>query len=252
MGSTGTQPADGEVSIIDHGSECPDPTTAANKVRTQVQAEERARAAEQVDAALARQREREAREDKDDKVIKPALATPVGLYGFLGGGATNFTEPTAVGATDVGGYWDARVGIGTRSVVGAEVAYVGSARNIQALGLSNDSYLIGNGVEGIGRLNVPITVQQYLFEPYTFVGLGWQHYNLMTDGVNTSSIDNNDDIMTVPLGIGTAFGFYGVTLDARLTYRQAFYSTMFGSQTSSFADTSMNSWGAGAALGFEF
>jgi hypothetical protein len=132
------------------------------------------------------------------------------------------------------------------------VAYVGSARKIEALGLNSDAFLLGNGVEGVARLNVPLTMEAFLLEPYTFGGVGWQRYNLMTDSANTSSIDDVDDLVSVPLGLGLAFGFSGVTLDARATYRHAFGSDLFGSKTSSFDDTSMNSWGAGGSLGFEF
>lgn len=200
------------------------------------------------------QREEDESSERGPLATEPAALTPMGLYGFLGGGATNFTEPGAVGATSVGGYWDARVGVGTRSYLGAEVGYVGSARNVEALGLADDAFLLSNGVEGVARLNVPILLgdNTTLLEPYTFGGIGWNHYNVVTDSANTSSIDDSDDVMTVPLGVGIALGFMGVTLDARATYRQALDSDIFGSETSSFADTSMNSWGAGAALGFEF
>jgi hypothetical protein len=187
-----------------------------------------------------------------NQFIQDAIVTPVGVYGFLGGGATNFTQPDAVGATGTGGYWDARLGIGTRSIIGAEVAYVGSSRDIQALGLNSDAFLVGNGVEGIARLNVPITTGNVLIEPYTFGGVGWQRLNIVSSSANTSSFDSEDDIMTVPLGVGFAVGWGGLTLDLRGTYRQALGSNLLGTQTSSFDNTSLNSWGAGGALGFEF
>ena len=101
------------------------------------------------------------------------------------------------------------------------------------------------------RATTGIEVGSSPAEPYTFGGIGWNHYSVVTDSANTSSIDDSDDVMTVPLGVEIALGFMGVTLDARATYRQALDSDIFGSETSSFADTSMNSWGAGA-LGFEF
>ena len=93
-----------------------------------------------------------------------------------------------------------------------------------------------------------------LFEPYTFAGLGWQHFNLASaiGGTATADINNNDDIMTVPMGVGVAFGFSGLTLDVRGTYRQAYFSNTFGRPSTSFDSESLNSWGAGAALGFEF
>lgn len=189
---------------------------------------------------------------QDEPVIKPALATPVGVYGFLGGGATDFTQPDATGTASLGGYWDARLGIGTRSVLGGEVAYVGGARDVQALGLNDGAFLVNNGVEGVARLNVPITTGDALFEPYTFGGVGWQHYSLANDTSNTSSVDADDDIMTVPMGVGIAVGYNGVTFDMRGTYRHALFSDLVGASDSSFDEQSLNSWGAGLALGFEF
>jgi len=189
---------------------------------------------------------------RQEPVIKPAVLTPVGVYGFVGGGATNFTQPTVTGATGVGGYWDARLGIGSRSILGGEVAYEGGARDVTALGLNSSAYLINNGLEGLARLNVPITTRVVLLEPYTFGGLGWQHYSLGNVSTNTSSVRDNDDIMTLPVGLGMQFGFSGFTLDARATYRHAFFSDLFGNSTSSWDAVSLNSWTAGGALGFEF
>jgi hypothetical protein len=203
------------------------------------------------EAALAEKRIADA--DKG-KAIKDAALTPVGLYGYVGGGAGGFTQPTAVGQTSVGGYWDARLGIGSRSILGAEVAYVGGSRDIRALGLNSSASLMNNGVEGVARLNVPITPRDtsVLIEPYTFGGIGWSRYDLVNAGNNTSSVQNQDDIMTVPMGIGLQLGFSAFSLDVRGTYRQAIGSNLLGTSTSSFDNASLNSWGAGAALGFEF
>jgi hypothetical protein len=207
-----------------------------------VRAEEQAKA----EAQLARH--------EDDEVIKDAALTPVGLYGFVGGGASSFTQPTAAGTSSVGGYWDARVGVGSRSIIGAEVSYVGGSRDITALGLDEDAFLINNGLEGVARLNVPITPKDFdvLVEPYTFAGIGWQRFNVVNASSNTSSVQAEDDIMTVPLGIGLQLGFNAFTLDLRGTYRQALGSDLVGTSTSSFDAVSLNSWGAGAALGVEF
>lgn len=187
-------------------------------------------------------------------VIKDAMFTPMGLYGLVGGGATNFTEPGVAGPTGVGGYWDAKLGIGTRSIVGAEVGYVGSSRDVAALGLNSDAYMLGNGIEAVARLNVPITPERskVLVEPFTFAGAGWNHYNIMTAHNNTSDIDDVDDVLAIPLGVGLGVGYSGFTLDGRVTYRHTVDSDMFGSSNSSFASDALNSWAAGAALGFEF
>jgi len=183
-----------------------------------------------------------------------AVLTPVGLYGYVGGGVTDFTQPGVSGATHVGGDWNARLGIGSRSILGAEVGYVGGARDITSLGLNSGAFLLNNGLEGLARLNVPITApaMHTLIEPYTFGGIGWQRYQLANATTNTSSVSDRDDIMTVPMGVGLALGFGGFSIDGRATYRQAFFSDLLGSPTSSFAPTSLNSWDVGASVGFEF
>ncbi len=197
-------------------------------------------------------------DDDDDGLIGNALVTPAGVYGFVGGGATNFTQDSHDAATATGGYWDARVGVGTRSILGGEVAYVGSARDINALGAGSEAFLMSNGVEGVARLNLPMTPDigaddgKFLIEPYTFGGIGWNRFNVVSDASLTADFTNEDDVLTVPMGLGLAFGFSGVTLDTRATYRAAVGSDLFGSETSAFGDDALNSWAAGAALGFEF
>ena len=229
-----------------------------------VRAEERDMAAKKAEADISAVRAEEqhkadvARADREratkarGPIIEKALITPVGVYGQVGGGVGDFTQPSASGTTNVGGNWDARIGIGTRSVLGLEADYNGGARDITALGLNDSAYLLNNGVEGVARLNVPITVPntKTLVEPYTFGGLGWQHYNLMnTDGTNTSDVSDSDDIMSVPMGVGLNLGFAGFTIDGRATYRHALFNDLLGSPTSSFDTTSLNSWEVGAEIG---
>jgi len=226
-----------------------------DKARSEERAAAEADSNKQLSAERMRYETALADERAKQEKIANALVTPAGVYGFVGGGATNFTQPEATGATGTGGYWDARVGVGTRSILGAEVGYVGSARDIAALGVGSEAFLMSNGVEGVARLNVPLTPGEegkVLIEPYTFGGVGWNRYNVVSDASLSADFSHEDDIMTIPLGIGMAFGFSGVTLDTRATYRQAIGSDLLGNETSSFGESSLNSWAAGAALGFEF
>ncbi|HEY4219880.1 MAG TPA: hypothetical protein VGO62_01025, partial [Myxococcota bacterium] len=165
------------------------------------------------------------------------------------------TQPVAAGDTSGGGYWDARLGVGSRSIIGLEADYQGGARNINALGLNDSAYLMNNGIEGLVRLNVPITkfASGSILEPYAFGGAGWQHYSLNNVTTNTSDVESADDVLDIPVGVGLDLGIKGFTIDGRVTYRQALYSSLFGGDAgSSFASNSLNSWGAGASLGFEF
>lgn len=200
-------------------------------------------------------------EEEEDGLIGSALFTPVGAGLLVTGGFKDFVEPVTTDTLTPGGYWDVRGIFGTRSFVGVEAAYHGSAQDVQAIGLQDDAFLISNGVEGAVRLNAPITQAMLpavdlqaplLIEPFAFAGLGWQRYSLFNEGDNTSNVENQDDILTVPVGAGLAFAIAGLHLDARVTYRQAFFSELLGGTTSSFADNSLNSWSVGAGLGFEF
>lgn len=196
-----------------------------------------------------------------EPIIEGALFTPLGAGMLVTGGYKNFVEPGVTDTLTPGGYWDIRGILGTRSFVGLEAAYHGSAQDVEAIGLQEQSYVVSNGVEGAIRLNAPITQAMFpqanlqapvLFEPFAFGGVGWQRYTLVNEGENTSSVASDDDILTVPFGAGLAVSIAGLHLDGRVTYRHALYSGLLGSATSSFADTSLNSWSVGGGLGFEF
>ncbi len=77
---------------------------------------------------------------------KPNLMTDYGESLVVSGGVTDFINDSIRRLTDLGGFWEARLGLGTRFWVGVEAAYVGSARKIRAPGVSSN--LIGHGAEG--------------------------------------------------------------------------------------------------------
>ena len=166
---------------------------------------------------------------------------------LVGGGFEEFTNPNLRSMTGLGGTWNARIVAGTRQVIGFEAAYVGAARNINALGLSNDARLVANGVEGALRVNLPIVSRNRmsLVEPFGFVGLGWSHYSVTNSNVNGSDLASKDDIMTLPFGGGLAFGYGGFMADARFTYRQTYYNNLLPSGN-------LNNWGVGGQVGFGF
>lgn len=201
-------------------------------------------------------------EDRDDDDDGGALLTGFGGLVTVGGGVGNFVESDLRSATGAAGTWEARGVLGTRSPLAIEAAYVGSAQNIDALGLDDSAALVSNGVESALRLSVPVTQREItqmrelgvpvLVSPYAFGGVGWRRYNLLNRGANTSSVQDEDDIMTLPVGLGLALGVGGVTLDGRATYRHTFFSDLIGNDTSSFSDAALNQWQLGANLGFEF
>ena len=78
-------------------------------------------------------------------------------FGFqVGGGVTGFSRKETRDSFGTGGYWDARALIGSRSFLGAELAYVGSARDATASGLTGRATLLGNGAEATVRVNLSI------------------------------------------------------------------------------------------------
>ena len=168
--------------------------------------------------------------------------------GFLvGGGYEDFTSNTMRSQTGGGGTWNARAIVGTRQFVGVEGAYVGSAHSVDALGVNSSAVLVSNGLEGNVRLNLPIAMRRaQLLEPFGFVGLGWQHYQVTNTTVNTSDLARNDDVMTVPLGGGLAYAIGRFMADARFTYRPTYYSDMLRQ------GGSLTNWGVGGQVGVAF
>jgi hypothetical protein len=181
----------------------------------------------------------------------PLEHTWVGKIGagvLVGGGFEEFTSNTMQNMTGTAGTWTARVLAGTRRFIGAEAAYVGNARSIDALGLQSSATLIANGVEGNARVNVPVVMRKaQLLEPFAFVGLGWQHYQVTNTNTFTSSVARDDDIMAVPVGGGLEYAVGRFMADARFTYRATYYNDLLVS-----GGANLNSWGVTTQIGFSF
>jgi hypothetical protein len=195
-----------------------------------------------------------ARDARDDQYVEGGygnsrLRSVVGAGVLLGGGVQDFSRSNARGVTNTGGFWNARVVAGTREYIGLEGAYVGSAQGINALGLDSDAVLISNGVEGAVRLNLPIFVARSatLLEPFVFGGAGWSRFHVARTSVNTSDIATDDDVLTVPYGAGMMVAYRGLMADARFTYRSTFYNDLLRT-----TGGSLDTWSAGAQVGFEF
>lgn len=169
----------------------------------------------------------------------------------LGGGVSGFTGDTLRATTDDGGTWGARLSLGTRLPVGVEVAYVGSAQSIDALGLDSSSILVANGVEGVLRLNLLENNAQ----PFVFVGLGWRRYSLVNSDENTSDVSERDDVLEVPMGAGVAWTYSGLLLDARGEFRYADQEDLVPDITASGArdgSGAMHRYGVNVNVGVAF
>ncbi|MDX2087814.1 MAG: outer membrane beta-barrel protein [Kofleriaceae bacterium] len=183
-----------------------------------------------------------------------AAEDPLARYGLevsLGGGVSGFTSDSARDFTNDGGAWEVNVGIGNRSPLGFEASYIGSAQSIDALGLDENAILVGNGVQGLVRVNF---TQDYSLQPFAFAGAAWRHYNLTNTDFNTSDIDDSDDVLEIPMGAGLAFKYQGFTLDARGEFRLASQEDLMPSLTAVDVDdrATMDRWGVNANIGYTF
>ncbi len=171
------------------------------------------------------------------------LLTPFGEYVLAGGGVTNYVDGAVRNRVDVGGTWDLRLGFGNRYYLGAEAAYVGSARQSGSLG----SNLLTNGVEGVIRLQYPLVAGEWLLEPFAFGGAGWTHFNLNSAA---PGLQSTDDVLVVPFGAGFSVAYDRFLLDARFTYRQTFDEALL--RTAVASAPNLASWAVTASVGYEF
>lgn len=179
----------------------------------------------------------------------PTLVTGIGIGVHIGGGIGGFTGDTVRDAVDsnVAGMWTVRATLGTHVPLAIDLAYVGSAATITPLG--DDGSLVGTAFEGAVRWNV---LPHFAWNPYVFVGLGWQRYD--TSDVELSTADtglaDDDDLAVVPMGIGFAYrSRSGMVFDVRGTYRVAGGSSLVESPDG--GDASLDTWEASATLGYE-
>jgi len=185
------------------------------------------------------------------------LVTGFGMALSVGGGVANFFDQDARDITGPAGTWEARLTLGTRSPLAFEAAYVGSAQNVQALGLDRSAYLLGTSFEGDARLNFTTRAVQ----PYIFGGLGYTQFNVENADFNTSSVDDTEHMGHVPVGAGIGWQYGGLLLDVRGTVRAAFndglkregeVSSPIPDETPSAGRAELDTWNVTGRVGFEF
>ena len=151
-------------------------------------------------------------------VATPARAEPPRSMSLVaGGGVSQFARGSMQTMTEPGAFWEVRAGLGTRSSIGIEIAYLGSARRIYALGLDRDAVLLSTAFEA--DLRLPLLEGTWL--PYFLVGAAWKRYALARVTSNTSDVDNGDQVLEIPTGLGLAWRKDGLIVDTRLVYRLA-------------------------------
>jgi hypothetical protein len=173
------------------------------------------------------------------------VPSDVGVSATVGGGIENFTDQAPRDYTALAGSWNLRVALLTRFLVTPELAYVGSAQDIAAVGLDPNAFLLSNGGEADLRLNILTGMLQ----PYVFGGIGFRYYSIQNTGSNLSAIADNDTVGVVPVGGGMVFRIDQFLLDARGTYRFAFDDTMMSATGGT--GLGMSSWAAELRAGVE-
>jgi hypothetical protein len=162
----------------------------------------------------------------------------------LGGGLWTFVDGEAYERTGIGGSWEARLTLGTRRIVGAEVAYVGSANDIRGQGVFHSNYLLRNGAEGALRLSAPLVRGTGLIAPFVFGGAGWNRYRVVNAGPHLTGMLFRDDVAVLPVGAGVTLAFRTLLFDLRATYRPTFDDELF-------AGAPMQAWNVGVSVGAE-
>jgi hypothetical protein len=168
-----------------------------------------------------------------------------------GGGIMSFAGQEMKDLAGAGGYWDARVVMGLRWIVALEAAYVGVTSQLSAPGVAEGSSLLGNGVEGTLRLNIPISTGDGTYVlPFGVAGLGWQNLRITNGGTDGTMLAQADDIMTIPLGGGLAIGYRHLYLDTRFIYRYTRYEDLIPANGRS--SDHLRQWTFGANVGYAF
>ncbi len=167
-----------------------------------------------------------------------------GIAVALGGGPEGFASPSNTG-THTGGGWNVRAAIGTKSLLGFEASYFGSAQSIDALGLSNNAILVGNGMQGSLRLNL---TREYDVGLLLLGGVAWRHYDLTNTSTASADVQSSDNVLEIPVGVGLQYPYRGLLFDVRADYR----FTQYGNMMAAASTSDMNRWGVQGGIGYQF
>lgn len=171
-------------------------------------------------------------------------------HGFaitVGAGVTGFADDTMRSATHPGGTWELRFSTAIRSRLAVEAGYVGSAQQVDLLGMDPDALLVGTGLEAAARVNLATG----RVSPYVLIGAGWTHYDVTNADSNTSSMSSRDDVLAVPFGAGADVRFGSWILDARAVFRATFDNDLLPDSSEVGNPTRLDNWSALLRGGFE-
>jgi hypothetical protein len=179
----------------------------------------------------------------------PTMTTGIGVSFQVGGGIGGFTDSQVndLSSSEIGGVWQFRSTIGSHTPLGVDLAYNGTAYDLQSFdGVTSDT-LIGTNLEGALRWNI---LPHYAWNPYIFGGVGWQHYDLNNNTLADEGVSDTDDLAVFPMGVGVAYRDpSGLTAELRGTFRAAASSTLIVDANGNDAD--LHTWEASAGIGYE-
>jgi hypothetical protein len=182
------------------------------------------------------------------------MTSEIGVSTILGGGISGFTDSAMrdVMSSSVQGLWDLRVTLGSHTPVAVDIGYVGTAGTINGQFNNVSQTLLGTTLEAALRYNI---LPHYAWNPYLFVGVGWQRYNV--SGSDLSLADNgmrsSDDSVVYPMGGGIVWrDTSGLVADLHGTFRgnQDYGLVKDSLHNGDFIP--MHTWEASAAIGYEF
>lgn len=185
----------------------------------------------------------------ESNVLAEVPVAPTGLALQLGGGVTGFTRQGARDDFGTGGYWDARAILGSRSFLGAELAYVGSAREAKQAAGQDSGALLGNGAEAVARVNLPLTAGSLQLTPFVFGGVGWTYYSIVNRDTIPAGMKDGANALVIPFGAGASLTYNRFIVDARFTYRPVFDDDLVANGNGDNQD--LQNWAAGLMLGYQ-
>jgi hypothetical protein len=182
------------------------------------------------------------------------LQSGYGVSTILGGGVTGFTDQTMRNTvtSNVGGLWDLRITFGSHMPLALDVGYIGTAQSIDSLSGAQNGTLVGTTVEGALRWNM---LPHDAWNPYAFVGMGWQRYDVtgakfvMAD----AGINDSDNSVVFPMGAGLSYRDRGgLVVDVKGTFRANTQAGLVLETIDSTKFAPMHTWEASGAIGYEF
>jgi hypothetical protein len=182
---------------------------------------------------------------------EPRYDAGPGIALQVGGGIMSFGSPQMQEVTRAGGYWDARLVLGLRSMLAVELAYVGTANALLPPAVETRGTLVGNGAEGNLRVNIPIIGRDGAYVlPYGIAGLGWQRYRIVNGDSTGAVLAAGDDVLSIPVGGGVTLGYRHLYFDSRFTYRFIQREDMLPGSTG--GTDQLRHWSFGGNFGYVF